>query len=128
MAAVRLAEEMRAAVAAGVNRKEGTDIDALEASFMRAASCLSSAFRAMDERRRWDECESIHSVQRSNDEMKAQLEAQTALLERHRAQVLRWHAECVECRKLALSSYPGAPPPGANRVDAMETSAEKLSE
>lgn len=115
MAAKFLAEQLRAAVTASVEGGADADIAELQNSFTRAAARLDAAFRAVDERRRLAECQSVSSVHRMNAEMMEQLEAQGLLLERHRERLERWDRDCDVCRQLTLSSCPGAPGVGINR-------------
>jgi predicted ATPase len=118
MAATFLAEQLRSAVTASVEGGADADIAEVQQSFARAAARLDAAFRAVDERRRFAECQSVDSVRRWNTEMAEQLEAQGLLLERHRERLERWSRECDVCRQLALRSCPGAPGVGVEMSDA----------
>jgi hypothetical protein len=109
MAATFLAEQLRAAVMASVEGGADADIVELDKSFTRAATRLGATFRAVDERRRVAECQSVSSVRLMNAEMTELLEAQGLLLERHRERLERWNTDCDVCRQLTLGSFPGAP-------------------
>jgi len=123
-----VATQMRAAVSACVQGLGSAELDAQELAFTRAAERLGDAFRAVDERRRHPECQSVASVRRANDAIKAELDAQAALLQRHRGRLERWSGECDACRELALRSYPGAPGTDAAVVTVTAAPGSSISD